>query len=482
MKDILMQHNHTLIAHRLRLHQRAMQSRRTLFGNLLSGAAGLTLAGLSPEALAGNESSTPQRGRIRSCIFVFYYGGPSHLDTWDPKPFAPSTVRGEFQPISTSVPGIQISEHLPQMARVMHHCAIVRSMHHSNRLHDSASTETFTGRQGPQGDREEFAVIPQFFPSHGAVISRERPVARDAISHVALPWLIHNVVTTPCQGGGFLGQQFDPFEVSADLATIRYQVDALRQQTELPGIRIQRRTSLLDSLDQQPAFEQSMMRLQENRSRAVELLSSTQLQKAVELQDEPFSIRERYGMKAPEGLPGHGAAAGAAGRDLRGQNLLLARRLVEAGIPFINVNDFRQQGQNWDSHADNFTQHSRYLLPQADRALAALIEDLHQRGLLETTLVVACGEFGRTPTINGTAGRDHWPDCYSILLAGGGIQGGQVYGSSDRIGAFPETNPVTPADLAATIFDRFGIDPAADIHDATGRPWRLSSGSPIPLA
>lgn len=472
----------TYFSRRLLMHHRAMQSRRAMFGQTASGLAGMSLGSIVQSVAASGERSSAARGAIRSCIFVFYYGGPSHLDSWDPKPLAPSTVKGEFQPISTSVPGIQISEHLPQMARVMHHCAIVRSMHHSNRLHDSASTETFTGRQGPQGDREEFAAIPQFFPSHGAVVSRQRPVEEGRVSHVALPWLIHNVVTTPCQGGGFLGQQFDPFEVSADLATIRYQVDALRQQEGLPNDRIHRRTALLESLDHQLTAERAMLRLQDQRARAIELLSSTQLQTAVELQDEPVSLRERYGMKAPESLAGHGAAAGAAGRDLRGQNLLLARRLVEAGVPFINVNDFRQQGQNWDSHADNFTQHRRYLLPQADRALAALIEDLHERGLLESTLVVACGEFGRTPTINGTAGRDHWPDCYSILLAGGGIQGGQVYGSSDRIGAFPETNPVTPADLAATIFDRFGIDPATEIHDTTGRPWRISSGSPIPLA
>ncbi len=466
---------------RLLMNHRAIQSRRAMFGQVAGGIAGLSLGAIVQSVTAAKEQPQRARGGLRSCIFVFYYGGPSHLDSWDPKPLAPSTVRGEFQPISTSVPGIQISEHLPQMARVMHHCAIVRSMHHSNRLHDSASTETFTGRQGPQGDREEFAAIPQFFPSHGAVVSRQLSVAEGNVSHVALPWLIHNVVTTPCQGGGFLGQQFDPFEVSADLATIRYQVDALRQQEGLTGDRIHRRSALLESLDHRLAAERAMLRLQDQRTRAIELLSSTQLQTAVELQDEPASLRERYGLKAPESLAGHGAAAGAAGRDLRGQNLLLARRLVEAGVPFVNVNDFRQQGQNWDSHADNFTQHRRYLLPQADRALAALIEDLHERGLLESTLVVACGEFGRTPTINATAGRDHWPDCYSILLAGGGIQGGQVYGSSDRIGAFPETNPVTPADLAATIFDRFGIDPVTEIHDTTGRPWRISSGSPIPL-
>jgi uncharacterized protein (DUF1501 family) len=158
---------------------------------------------------------------------------------------------------------------------------------------------------------------------------------------------------------------------------------------------------------------------------------------------------------------------------------LLARRLVEAGVPFVNVQDFRQQGQNWDSHAKNFEQNKKTLLPPADQALSALIEDLDTRGLLETTLIVATGEFGRTPKINGNAGRDHWPDCYSLLLAGGGVKGGTVYGSSDRIGAYPENDPVTPADLAATIYSRFGLDPRTHIHDQTGRPWRLSEGRVI---
>lgn len=473
--------NTSQLIQRLQMHRKALHSRRAMFGRMLGTATGLSIAGRMQQARAGSDVAAPAGSKIRSCIFVFYYGGPSHLDTYDPKPNAPSTVRGEFQPISTSVPGIQISEHLPQMARVMHHCAIVRSMHHTNRLHDSASTETFTGRQGPQGDREEFAAIPQFFPSHGAVVSRSMPAVAGHVSHVALPWLIHNVVTTPCQGGGFLGQQFDPFEISADLPTLRYQLDSLKRLDQLSSDRMHRRTSLLSQLDHQPVVDRTVLRLDEHRVRAMELLSSNQLHQSVELDEEPIAVRERYGLGAPEAIAGHGAAAGAAGRDLRGQNLLLARRLVEAGVPFINVNDFRQQGQNWDSHADNFTQHRRYLLPQADRALAALIEDLHDRGLLETTLVVACGEFGRTPTINGTSGRDHWPDCYSILLAGGGVQGGQVYGSSDRLGAYPETNPVTPADLAATIFDRFGINPATEIHDTTGRPWKVSGGSVIPV-
>ena len=164
---------------------------------------------------------------------------------------------------------------------------------------------------------------------------------------------------------------------------------------------------------------------------------------------------------------------------MRGQNLLLARRLVEAGIPFVNVYDFRQQGQNWDAHFKNFNQHKTHLLPIADQSLSTLIDDLDERGLLDSTLVVAMGEFGRTPKINADGGRDHWPDCYTVLLAGGGIRGGSVYGSSDRLGAFPATDPVTPADLAATIFWRFGINPATEVHDLTGRPHRLSDGQPV---
>jgi uncharacterized protein (DUF1501 family) len=175
---------------------------------------------------------------------------------------------------------------------------------------------------------------------------------------------------------------------------------------------------------------------------------------------------------------GNGAEMGYA-RHMRGQNLLLARRLVEAGVPFVNVYDFKQQGQNWDAHFKCANQHRTHLLPQADRSLSALIEDLDARGLLDSTLVVAMGEFGRTPKINREGGRDHWPDCYTVLLAGGGVRGGAVYGSSDRIGAFPATDPVTPGDLAATIFWRFGLDPAAEIRDQGGRPHRLAEGRPV---
>ena len=464
------------------MNNQVSTTRRQLLAGCAGGGLSLSMSGLLRAASTGINGLH----RIRSCIFVFYYGGPSHLDTYDLKPLAPSTVRGEFNPIATTVPGIQISEHLPQMARVMHHCAIVRSMHHTNRLHDSASTEVFTGRQGLQGDREEFAPIPQFFPSHGAVVNRLQPpefqrTNQLPVTHAALPWLIHNVVTTPCQGGGFLGQQFDPFEINADLPALRYQVEMLRRLDQLSPDRMQHRRDLLTKLDVINASVSSphAIKLNEYSRRAIELLDSPALHSALDISQEDAATRERYGLTAPVAQPGDAAAALAPGRDLRGQNLLLARRLVEAGVPFVNVNDFRQQGQNWDSHADNFGQHRKYLLPQADRALAALIEDLSERGLLESTLVVATGEFGRTPVINASAGRDHWPDCYSLILAGGGINGGQVFGSSDKIGAYPETDPVTPADLAATIFWRFGIDPATEVRDATGRPHRIATGDPI---
>jgi hypothetical protein len=286
----------------------------------------------------------------------------------------------------------------------------------------------------------------------------------------------------PCQGGGFLGQAFDPFRISGDPDKIRYDAEVFRSPPELSQERLSTRRRLLSE------FEPRVSSASQARpaadfdslcSRAYELLQSRALRQALDIEAEDPRTRERYGLYADHAQgPTNGAEHGY-GRNLRGQNLLLARRLVEAGVPFVNVYDFRQQGQNWDSHSDNFSQHRRHLLPPADRALAALVEDLDERGLLESTLVIASGEFGRTPKINPSAGRDHWPDCYSLLIAGGGVAGGSVYGASDKIGAYPSQQPVTPADLAATIYWRFGLDPLTEIHDRTGRPWRLAEGLPI---
>jgi hypothetical protein len=207
--------------------------------------------------------------------------------------------------------------------------------------------------------------------------------------------------------------------------------------------------------------------------RAYRLLNSASLHTALDITRESPEVRERYGW-------GSGAASDVGyAHEMRGQNLLLARRLVEAGVPFINVYDYKQQGQNWDAHAQCFDQHKNHLLPPLDRGLSALIDDLEERGLLESTLIVVTGEFGRTPKINSNVGRDHWPNCYSVLLAGGGVRGGMVYGASDPLGAYPARDPVTPGDLAATILSRFGLDPHSEMFDQTGRPHRLAVGQPV---
>ena len=435
------------------------------------GAGAMSLGGLWGAQAWAEQSGIKVPSAIRACIFVFYYGGPSHLDTYDLKPNSPSTVRGEFQPIATSVPGLQVSEILPNMSRVMHRCALIRSMHHTNRLHDSASIETHTGKQASQGDREEFAPIPQFHPCHGGTLSYLWRDRRLDVAYAALPFVFHNVVPTPCQGGGFLGGAFDPFRVTVDPDKQHYVAEELAIRQELPVQRIGSRRELLTSL--QTARSKSQVGFDQFYEKAYQLLGSEKVRRALDISEETPEMRERYGV-LPANTPGAGVA-----RHMRGQNLLVARRLVEAGVPFVNVYDFRQQGQNWDSHANNFAQHREHLVPPADKGLAALISDLEERGLLDSTLIVATGEFGRTPIINGGAGRDHWPDCYSVLLAGGGVQGGAIHGASDAIGAYPAKDPTTPADLAATIYWRFGFDPASHIYDQLNRPHHLADGEAL---
>src|SRR4051812_9885903 len=443
-------------------------------GLLRFGGGALTLGGLWRAQAAA--PTVPAVHPIRSCILVFFYGGPSHLDTFDLKPNAPAEVRGEFQSIATTVPGVRVCEHLPRMARVMDRVAQIRSVTHAASLHDSAAIHALTGRPLEGPDRELFNPQPQFYPSYGSAVTALRPPTRGPVPFAALPFPFRNVHEVPCQGGGILGSRFDPLQIECDAAARRYRAELLNPREGLGGPRLDARRDLLRALERTPPGPL--------RERAYALLDSDALRKALDISQEPWAVRERYGFGAEAvavgegGGGGNGAEMGYA-RHLRGQNLLLARRLVEAGVPFVNVYDFRQQGQNWDAHFKCAHQHKTHLLPQADRGLSALIEDLDQRGLLDTTLVVAMGEFGRTPKINGEGGRDHWPHCYTVLLAGGGARGGAVFGASDRIGAYPAADPVTPGDLAATILWRFGIDPAAEIRDPTGRPHRLAVGEPV---
>jgi hypothetical protein len=460
----------------------ALLTRRKLLHFAGGGYLGLTLGGLWRASAAAQPLSLPKG--IRACILVFYYGGPSHIDTFDLKPSAPAEVRGEFKPIATTVPGVQVCEHLPRLARLMHKVALVRSMHHEARLHDSAAIHVLTGRPLDGPDRELFAPLPQFYPSHGSVVAAMRRGGGKDVPFASLPFTFHNVQEVPCQGGGFLGAAFDPLRIESDPAARRYRIDMLRRADGLTRPRSLDRRRLLQALDSPRQTGAQGGEWSGLCEKAYRLLDSEAIRKALDVTQEPLLIRERYGFDADPvavgegGGGGNGAELGYA-RQMRGQNLLLARRLVEAGVPFVNVYDFKQQGQNWDAHFKGANQHKRFLLPAADRSLSALLADLDERGLLDSTLVVATGEFGRTPKINREGGRDHWPDCYTVLLAGGGVRGGAVFGSSDRIGAYPATDPVTPGDLAATIFWRFGLDPTALMHDQGGRPHPLAAGRPI---
>jgi Protein of unknown function (DUF1501) len=421
------------------------------------GALGLNLSSLfrAEAAMASGGSRSP----VDSCILIFYYGGPSHHDTWDMKPNAPREVRGEFRPIASNVPGIQVSEHLPHSSRVVDRLAIIRSLHHPMTNHNAAAFAALSGRSPAKGDLELLANDRNDPPCLGSVLSHELPERRDMPTFVALPHVMHNVVKLPGQVAGFLGSSHDPFQVASDPNAPGFRLDELELPGDVSLDRLGRRDSLLRRVEDSAPLQD----LDAYRTKAVRLLHSDPVRRAFRLDAEDPRLRDRYG------------------RTKHGQSLLLSRRLVESGVRFVTVYDHEVNGQlaNWDAHEKVFPRLKDDLLPPTDRAFAALIEDLSSRGMLDTTLVIALGEFGRTPKINPSAGRDHWPFCYSAVLAGGGVRGGTVHGASDKLGAYPDLDGVTPADLAATLFWRFGLDPTDEIVDLSARPYRLAEGQPL---
>ncbi len=423
------------------------------------GMLGWNLASLLRAGAVRGATDSGMPGPIRACILIFYYGGPSHIDTWDMKPKAPREVRGEFRPIATNVPGIEVCEHMPRSARVVDRLAIVRSVHHPMTNHNAAAFAALSGRNPAKGDLELLANDRNDPPCLGSTLSHGLPTRPGLPTFVALPHVMLNVVKLPGQVAGFLGSAHDPFQLNSDPSMPGFKLDELELPGDVPLGRLERREGLLRGAE---------VSLPESdfdgyRSRAVELLQSEEIRRAFRLDAEDPRTRDRYG------------------RTKLGQSLILARRLVESGVRFVTVYDHQVNGQlaNWDAHADVFPRHKNDLIPPADRAFAALIDDLTDRGLLDSTLVIASGEFGRTPKINATAGRDHWPFCYSAVLAGGGVKGGMAYGTSDKLGARPDLDGVTPADLAATLFWRFGLDPESEIRDLDGRPYRLAEGRPL---
>jgi hypothetical protein len=324
------------------------------------------------------------------------------------------------------------------------------------RNHNSAAAEIFTGRTPAGGDQELLTDDPRSVPNIGSAVSYALGTRANVLSYVALPYTLYNVVQLPGQTPGLLGGAYDRFQVDRDPSDPGFRLNAFDGAADLAD-----RAKLLRGLDRAPLPDKAA-RAESCRDRALQLLANPSIRKLFDISREPERVRERYG------------------KGRFGQSLLLARRLVEGGVNFVAAYDGQTNGQesNWDSHEKLFPRHGQ-LIPPSDVAFSALIEDLETRGLLESTLVVALAEFGRSPKVNGSAGRDHWPDCYTAVLAGGGVAGGAVYGGSDRIAAYPALDPVSPADVAATIYWRFGFEPATEVIDQTGRPFRLTEGDPL---
>ena len=428
------------------------------------GMLGLTL----PKLLRASTSQNRPAGTRgeKSCIFIVQYGGCSQIDSFDLKPDAPAEVRGPFQPICTRVPGIRICEHLPRLACLADRYCLVRSMTHGNAGHDGGMHVSMTGHSTPTEDT----------PYYGAVLARLRPATRNIPSYVWLQNLAGDVQPRYLTGG-FLGAAYSPLRVGTDQdnpSAPEFRFRAFDLQPELSNPRLFERQKLLTSVEPDRAGT-GLGRFQE---RAVDLLTRPEARQAFDLEREPAGLRDRYG------------------RHPLGQNLLMARRLIEAGVRLVSVTAWTGNPpgerfvnvQTWDMHGPGAAPYIGsifgtgsyglgWALPRVDEALSALLTDLEDRGLLESTLVVLVGEFGRTPRINNL-GRDHWPACYSALLAGAGIRGGVVYGSSDRQAAYVRDNPVRPEDFGATLFHALGVPPETRLGaDGFTRP--ASTGTPV---
>jgi PAS domain-containing protein len=440
--------------------RRLVAGRREFVRAGMLGAAGLSLGELlRHEALAGFAA---RRGA--SVIILWMRGGPSHIDMWDPKPEAPLEYRGEFGTISTSVPGITIGELLPRCGAIMHKWSIVRSLHHHDAGHSSADQICFTGYpSGPNPDEN-------VHPSCGSIVAQQLGGLRsDLPAYVMIPRMV------PGTGPAYLGVACKPFETVADPAQSGpFQMPNFGLVSGLTLQRLASRRELAASLDRlRAAVDQSgqMEAVDRFQQQAWEILSSPAARAAFDLDSEPSEIRQRYGfMPAFDPM-----ASNRCGAPAWSQRVLLARRLVEAGVRLVTV-DLRW----WDTHVKGFESLRLGFLPRFDQAYSALIDDLDARGLLSSTLVVAWGEFGRTPRVNADAGRDHYPNVFSAALAGGPIQGGRVLGESDAHGAFPKSQPKTPQDVLATIYMHLGIDVERQYLNAAGRPVPvLPSGTPL---
>jgi hypothetical protein len=443
-------------------------------GLLRAGKVGLVGLGLA-ELLAGEARAAgkpaarlPGFGRAKSCVLIFLKGGPSHLDTFDPKPDAPAEIRGEFRTVSTRVPGIFFSQHVPCLAQQADKLTVVRSLTHKDNGHPSAGYEMTTGHAYPRGMNQAEISTREDHPHVGASVAALRGKSSAVPPFVLVPdYLVVNGQFRSGQNAGFLGARFDPLVPGCDPSRDDFRPVDLGLGEAVESIRLRDRRALLETLNSRLGRHDNGAALGEMdayREKAFSLLETGRTRRAFDLQAEPSEVRDRYG------------------RNFFGQSVLLSRRLLEAGVRLVHVNCMSSifgGDKNWDTHKDNFNLLSQVLLPRTDRAIAALLTDLSASGLLDETLVVVTGEFGRTPKINPNAGRDHWPHVFSVLLAGAGLGGGRVFGSSDKQGASPASEPVTSSELSATIFHALGIDSATQLTTQTGRPWQISDARPV---
>ena len=439
-------------------------------------AGGVSLFGLTlPQILQARDRTSNRRRRAKSVILFNLLGGPSHQDMFDMKPHAPAEIRGEFKPIASSLTGLQVCEHLPNTAKLMHKATLIRTITHNFNSHDPLAIMT-----GFTGGNAKLPAQPTDPPDIGAICQYTQIGPDDVPAAVCLPCY-------PGWGekwrrggpyGGFLGSQFDPLFSLCSPTFDRepkanyYDPVMPKGEPSLPGLdtlpsmtieRFRSRRSLVKQLDDtfnRASQSAAQERLDKFQHRAFAMLTSSKTRDAFDLSREPEEVRDRYG------------------RNLYGASMLVARRLVEAGVPFVSVHQeiFRHYGHSYDMHENNFSMLKNHNLPILDQVYPTLIEDLEQRGLLESTLVIVMGEMGRTPRINGRAGRDHWPQCGFSLLTGGGVRAGTVYGASDKQAAYPARDPVSPADLVATIYHLLGIDPHLTVHDRLGRPFPIARG------
>ncbi len=441
--------------------------------------------GMSAVAKEANTPRTlsgfPGFGRAKAVILVFANGGQSQLDTWDPKPEAPVEVRGEFQSIKTAVPGTVVCEHLPRLAAIADRYTIVRSLNHDDLDHGSAAYLALTGHFHPRKSSNP-PPRPEDFPTYGSVLQRVRPNQRFpyTAAYLNAPAIVPTNVS-PGQFGGVLGSDYDPLFIE-DVTAGPVALPSLDPRPDVPQVRLQARKRLLENIDEAlrdweqyhgPASTAALYR------QAFDVLSSPQCRLAFDLSQESPETRERYGHYRS------------------GQSCLLARRLVEAGVPWVTVMfNHTNRGQDkdaadtevygWDTHNDIFTALREHLLPRFDQSVATLLLDLEERGLLDSTLVVVMGEFGRAPLValeprfaGNTPGRKHWASAYSIMMAGAGIRRGAVFGSTDRLGGHVLEDMLQPADIAATMFAALGIDPAQHYQDSLGRPFAVATGRPV---